>query len=162
MTLSRSRRMTLIAKLLSERRYSNQHELGEALGRSGVETTQATLSRDLRSLGVVKHADGDESWYALPGHPMESLDRHRQVLDLKVFVNEVRVAQNLALVITPPGHASAVGRAIDLEGFDGFVGSVAGDDTLLCVMDDPASAKRLKRDLDTLSGRSARPGSHAK
>lgn len=161
MTLSRSRRLTLIAKMLGERRLSNQQELGEALARSGVRATQATLSRDLRSLGVVKHADGDESWYALPGHAAEALDRHRQVLDLKVFVNEVRVAQNLALVLTPPGHASAVGRAIDLEGFDGLVGSVAGDDTLLCVMRDTASAKRLKRDLDAISGRDARTGSAA-
>jgi len=116
----------------------------------------------MRSLGVVKHADGDESWYALPGHAAEALDRHRQVLDLKVFVNEVRVAQNLALVMTPPGHASAVGRAIDLEQFDGFVGSVAGDDTLLCVMESTTAARRLKRELDTLSAHGTPAGTAAK
>lgn len=162
MTQSRTRRLTLIARLLGERRFASQQDLADALARQGHDATQATLSRDLRSLGVVKHADGDESWYALPGHAAEALDRHRQVLDLKVFVNEVRVAQNLALVLTPPGHASAVGRAIDLEGFDGLVGSVAGDDTLLCVMEDAAAARRLKRELDALSGSSPRSGAAAK
>lgn len=154
--------MTLIARLLGERRFASQQELADALARAGVEATQATLSRDMRSLGVVKHADGDESWYALPGHAAEALDRHRQVLDLKVFVNEVRVAQNLALVMTPPGHASAVGRAIDLEQFDGFVGSVAGDDTLLCVMESTTAARRLKRELDTLSAHGTPAGTAAK
>ncbi len=154
--------MTLIARLIGERRFASQQELADALARAGVEATQATLSRDMRSLGVVKHADGDESWYALPGHAAEALDRHRQVLDLKVFVNEVRVAQNLALVMTPPGHASAVGRAIDLEQYDGFVGSVAGDDTLLCVMESTTAARRLKRELDTLSAHGTPAGTAAK
>lgn len=151
--MSRTRRLTLISRLLEERRFSSQEELAGALARSGVEVTQATLSRDLRSLGVAKRAASGQAWYELPSPAVEALDHDRQMLDLKVFVNETRLAQNLAVVKTPPGHASAVARAIDLLAFDGFVGSVAGDDTVLCVLADTSTARRFKRHLDALAGR---------
>jgi transcriptional regulator of arginine metabolism len=149
--LSRTDRLTLIARLLSGRRFSNQEELAAALARAGVEATQATLSRDLRSLGVAKRSGPDGSnWYELPTPATEALDRGRQMLDLKIFVNEVRIAQNLAVVKTPPGHASAVARAIDLTGFQALVGTVAGDDTVLCIMEDAMAAKRFRRDLENV------------
>jgi transcriptional regulator of arginine metabolism len=152
--MSRTRRLTTIAQMLSGRRYSSQEELAEALGRGGIEVTQATLSRDLRSMGVAKRSGADgTSWYELPSPATEALDRGRQLLDLKVFVNEVRLAQNLAVVKTPPGHASAVARALDLTGFDALVGTVAGDDTVLCILEDNVSAKRFRKYLDALSGR---------
>lgn len=152
--MSRSHRVTLITQMLSGRRFSNQEELATALTRAGVEVTQATLSRDLRSLGVAKRAGGDgTSWYELPGPATETLDRERQLLDLKVFVNETRLAQNLAVVKTPPGHASAVARAIDLTGFEGLMGTVAGDDTVLCILEDLPRAKKFKKRLDDLAGK---------
>jgi transcriptional regulator of arginine metabolism len=148
----RSRRLTLIAQLISGRRFASQDELARALARTGVEVTQATLSRDLRSLGVAKRADTTGgSWYELPRPAGETLDRGRQRLDLSAFVNEVRVAQNLVVVRTPPGHANAVGRALDLAEFTGIVGTVAGDDTVLVVVEDGAAARRLKRELDELA-----------
>lgn len=152
--MSRSARLTTIAQLLSGRRFSSQEELAGALARVGMEVTQATLSRDLRSLGVAKRSGADgSSWYELPSPATEALDRGRQLLDLKIFVNETRVAQNLAIVKTPPGHASAVARAIDLTGFDALMGTVAGDDTVLCILEDRVSAKRFRKHLDQLSGR---------
>ena len=152
--MSRSRRLAVLARLLSEQRFSSQEELAQALSRGGIEATQATLSRDLRSLGVAKRSGADgASWYELPQPATEALDRGRQLLDLKVFVNETRVAQNLAVVKTPPGHASAVARALDLTGFDALMGTVAGDDTVLCILEDNVSAKRFRKYLDMLSGR---------
>jgi len=149
---SRSRRLTLVTQLLSGRRFSSQEELARALQRSGVSVTQATLSRDLRSLGVAKRADSSgKPLYELPGPALETLDRERQLLDLKTFVNQVKTAQNLVVVRTPPGHANGVARAIDLADFDGAVGSVAGDDTVLVIMQDTASARRLKRHLDSMA-----------
>ena len=152
--MSRTRRLTVIAQMLSGRRFSNQEELAGALARSGIEVTQATLSRDLRSLGVAKRSGANGSnWYELPTPATEALDRGRQMLDLKIFVNETRVAQNLAIVKTPPGHASAVARAIDLTGFAALMGTVAGDDTVLCILEDSSAAKRFRKHLDALSGR---------
>ena len=89
--------------------------------------------------------------YALPAPAAETLDRERQLLDLKSFVNEIRVAQNLMVVRTPPGHANGVGRAIDLADYEGVVGTIAGDDTILVVLDDGSAARRLKRHLDSLA-----------
>ena len=154
--MPRSRRLTLLAQLLSGRRFSSQEELARALARSGVSVTQATLSRDLRSLGVGKRPGADgRAVYELPAPAAEALDRQRQLLDLRAFVNEVRIAGNLAIVRTPPGHANGVARAIDLAEFEGIVGSVAGDDTVLVVLEDPAGARRFKRHLDTLATRAA-------
>jgi transcriptional regulator of arginine metabolism len=154
--MSRTTRLTTIAQMLSGRRFSSQEELASALARAGIAVTQATLSRDLRSLGVAKRSGADgSSWYELPMPATEALDRGRQLLDLKIFVNETRVAQNLAVVKTPPGHASAVARAIDLTGFDALMGTVAGDDTVLCILEDTVSARRFRKHLDVLSGRAA-------
>ena len=150
--MTRSRRLTFMAQLLSGRHFSSQEELARALARSGVSVTQATLSRVLRSLGVAKrpHANG-KPVYELPGPAIETLDRERRLLDLKTFVNQIKTAQNMVVVRTPPGHANGVARAIDLAEFEGAVGSVAGDDTVLVIMEDSAGARRLKRELDTLA-----------
>jgi transcriptional regulator of arginine metabolism len=148
----RTRRLTLLTQLLASRRFTSQEELARALARSRVEVTQATLSRDLRSLGVIRRpdAEGGTVW-ELPGPAVEQLDRGRQRLDLSQFVNEARVAQNLLVVRTPPGHANAVGRAIDLQGWEDVIGTVAGDDTVLVVTPDVAGAKRLRKKLEEFS-----------
>lgn len=152
--MNRARRLSLLAKLVGQHRYANQDDLVQALAKHGAEVTQATLSRDLRSLGVIRRPDEDgRQIYELPGPATETFDRERQRLDLKAFVNEVRVANNLVVVQTPPGHANGVARAIDLAGYSGFVGSVAGDDTIMVVMKTASIARTLKRELDRLSGR---------
>ena len=150
--MSRSRRLTTLSQLLAGRNFSSQDELARALGREGVEVTQATLSRDLRSLGVGKRPGPDGlPVYVLPAPAVEIFDRERQRLDLVAFVNDVTVASNLAVIKTPPGHANGVGRAIDLLAFPGMLGSVAGDDTLLVVLTTPLAARKLKRHLDGMA-----------
>src|SRR6267142_1557558 len=150
--MPRSRRLALIAQRLSGQRFSSQEDLARALARAGTSVTQATLSRDLRNLGVIKRPDAEgKPAYELPGPALEALDRQRQLLDLRAFVNEVRVAQNLVVVRTPPGHAHGVGRALDLAELEGIVGTVAGDDTVLVIMEDTPAARRAKRHLDSLA-----------
>ncbi len=161
--MPRSRRLTALSQLLAERRFGSQDELARALARAGHPVTQATLSRDLKSLGAGKRAGQDgRTVYDLPAPAVELFDRQRQRIDLVAFVNDVRVAQNLVVIKTPPGHANGVGRAIDLLEFPGTLGSVAGDDTLLVVMSAGAAARKLKRHLDGLGaaeGRAARSSS---
>jgi len=150
--MPRARRLQVLTELLGGRRFSSQEELARALARGGETVTQATLSRDLRILGVGKRPGPDgRAAYELPAAPGETLDRQRQLLDLKVFVNGVRVARNLMVVRTPPGHANGVARAVDMMDFAGVVGSVAGDDTVLVVMEDESSARRFKRHLEGLA-----------
>jgi len=156
--MNRSRRLALVARMLGGQRFASQEELVHALAGMGVEVTQATLSRDLRSLGVIKRhdADGGPS-YELPGPAIETLDRERRLLDLRAFVNDVKIAQNLVVVRTPPGHANGVGRALDLADFEGVIGTVAGDDTVLVIMQDIAHAKLLKQRLDAIGAAAATP-----
>ena len=151
----RHRRLATLSRLIEGQRFSSQEEVAVALARAGYPVTQGTLSRDLRSIGVGKRpGPSGRPVYALPSAAAETLDRERQLIDLKSFVNETRVAQNLMVVRTPPGHAHGVGRAIDLAQYEGVIGTVAGDDTILVVMEDGATARRLKRHLDSLaSGR---------
>ena len=150
--MSRHRRLTVLARLLGGHRLGSQEELAAALARAGFAVTQGTLSRDLRSLGVGKRPGPDgRPVYELAGPATETMDRERQSLDLSSFVNEVRVAQNLMVVRTPPGHAHGVGRAIDMANYDGVVGTVAGDDTILVIAKDGAHARRLKKQLDALA-----------
>ena len=152
--MPRSQRLSVLAQLLGEGQFSSQEELAQALARARMPVTQATLSRDLRSLGAGKRPDrSGRSVYQLPGAASETLDRERQLIDLRAFVNEVRVAQNLAVVRTPPGHANGVARAIDMLAFNDLVGSVAGDDTVLVVMSDRTAANRFKRHLEGLAER---------
>lgn len=150
--MSRPHRLTLLARLLSGKPFHSQEALARALAAEGHPVTQATLSRDLRSLGVGKRPDAEgRPAYVLPSPAAETLDRERQWLDLKTFVNEIRIAQNLVVVRTPPGHANGVGRALDMAEFEDVVGTVAGDDTVLIVMPDARGAQRLKRRLESIA-----------
>src|SRR6185503_13275164 len=91
--LSRHRRLATLTRLIDGHRFSSQEEVAVALARAGHEVTQATLSRDLRSLGVGKRPDASgRPVYELPSPAAETLDRERQLIDLKTFVNEIRVA----------------------------------------------------------------------
>jgi len=147
------KRRTLIAKLLAAKSFSSQEELARALSRIGIDTTQTTLSRDLRSLGVIKRpVGGGKTVYELPGHATETTDENRRLLDLRHFVNEIEVAQNLLVIRTPPGHAQGVARAVDLGAFPKVIGSIAGDDTVLVVAKTGVDAKRLKKNLDGIAG----------
>ena len=142
-----------IRRILRAHKVSTQQELADRLAVAGIEVTQATLSRDLRSLGVGKRPGPQgRPTYQLPGPAAETFDRERQRLDLRAFVNEVRIAQNLSIVRTPPGHANGVARAIDLENYAGVVGTVAGDDTVLVIAKTAADARALARELSRLIG----------
>lgn len=152
--MSRPRRLTALARLLGGKAFHSQEELIRALAEAGHPVTQATLSRDLRSLGVGKRPDaGGRPVYVLPAPAAETLDRERQWLDLRAFVNEIRIAQNLVVVRTPPGHANGVGRALDMAEFEDVVGTVAGDDTVLVVMPDAKAAQRFERRLESIASR---------
>jgi transcriptional regulator of arginine metabolism len=152
--MTRANRLTALARLLGGKPFHSQEALARALAAEGHEVTQATLSRDLRSLGVGKRPDAQgRTAYVLPSPAGETLDRERQWLDLKAFVNEIRVAQNLVVVRTPPGHANGVGRALDMAEFADVVGTVAGDDTVLIIMPDARAANRLKHRLESIAAK---------
>jgi transcriptional regulator of arginine metabolism len=122
----------------------NQQELVRVLSRRGFQVTQATLSRDINELRLVKTAEG----YILPNGdgPVEPLPAVSRVV--REFVREVRRAQNLLVIKTIPGSAQPVAVAIDAEGWEDVVGTVAGDDTILIITGNNKKARQLQSRLE--------------
>ena len=139
-------RQQLIVELAHDGPLPNQQELGRLLARRGFHVTQATLSRDLHDLRLVKTSEG----YMLPNgdataEPVPAVSRL-----VREFVREVRRAQNLLVVKTIPGSAQPVAVGIDAEAFDEVVGTVAGDDTLLIITGNNKRAQLLQGKLEAM------------
>jgi transcriptional regulator of arginine metabolism len=133
--MAKHQRQHRIAKLLAAQPVASQGQLVDLLAADGVAATQATVSRDLEDMGVVKvRLPGGESAYAVPELPMRQVapeDHLTRVLG--EWVVEVAASGNLAVLRTPPGSAHVVASALDRSGLDGMLGTVAGDDTVLVV-----------------------------
>jgi transcriptional regulator of arginine metabolism len=124
----------------------NQQELCKVLARRGFAVTQATLSRDINELRLVRTSEG----YALsngdaPTEPGPAVSRV-----VREFVREAKRAQNLLVIKTTSGSAQPVALAVDGEGWDEVVGTVAGDDTVLIITHDNKSAKKLQTRLEDM------------
>ena len=116
-----------------------QDEMVRRLSQQGLRVTQATLSRDIKELGLVKTADG----YAAPGAAAEAVATPSLSHLLREFVVDVREAQNLLVLKTPPGSAQPVARAIDAEKWPELVGTIAGDDTIVVISSNAKSCRQL-------------------
>jgi transcriptional regulator of arginine metabolism len=152
--LSKNQRQHRIAKILETHTVTSQAQLVELLAADGVVATQATVSRDLEDLGAVKvRVAGGEVAYAIPELPTEQHapeDHLRRVLG--DWVVEVNHSANLVVLRTPPGSAHVVGSALDRSNLGGLIGTVAGDDTLLCVAAEDLGGRRLAATLAELAG----------
>src|SRR5258708_5114492 len=139
-------RQQLIVELAHEGPLPRQQDLCKVLGRRGFPVTQATLSRDLNELRLVKTSDG----YILPtgASPNEPLPAVSRVV--REFVRTIRRAQNLLVIKTIPGSAQPVAVAVDAEGWDEVVGTVAGDDTLLVITGNNKKASQLQSRLEAM------------
>jgi len=147
-------RQQLIGTLIGRQRLATQGELAAALRKNGCKVTQATVSRDIRELGVQKGTGNDgKARFILPT-PRERRDPEEVLARvLRDSTASIRQAQNLVVVQSEPGTAPAVGRAIDELGREEVVGTVAGDDTVMMAITDNASAKRIVKYLSDLAQR---------
>jgi transcriptional regulator of arginine metabolism len=120
-----------ILKLLTGEAVANQDDLRRQLIHLGVRVTQATLSRDLRELRLVKTVDGYKPLAAAKADessPVSALARA-----LKEFLLDIRPAQNMLVLKTPPGGAQPLAAAVDSERWREVAGTLAGDDTVLII-----------------------------
>ena len=135
-------RQQRISRLIGEHEITSQPQLIEFLADLGIEATQATVSRDLDEIGAVKvRVPSGSTVYAIPEYEPDRrapADHLRRVLG--EWVAEVAVSGNLVVLRTPPGCAHVVASALDRSRVDGLLGTVAGDDTLLCVSATPDGA----------------------
>lgn len=151
---SKTQRQHHIGQLLAKHQVTSQPLLVDLLADEGIVATQATVSRDLEELGAVKvRVPGGDTVYAIPEFEPDRLAPHdhlRRVLG--EWVAEVSHSLNLVVLRTPPGCAHVVASALDRSGLDGVLGTVAGDDTLLCIADEATGGKGLARALRDLAG----------
>ena len=131
----KAKRQRKIRELIDELIMETQEQLVEELKSQGFEVTQATVSRDIKELGLVKVPAGINTFkYALPhrlsvGNAFERLQRM-----FEDTVNAVDFSENLILIRTMPGTAQAVASLLDNVGWKEIIGTVAGDDTILLII----------------------------
>jgi transcriptional regulator of arginine metabolism len=139
--MSKLARHQTILELLDEGPVFNQEELQKLLQKRGFEAGQATLSRDIRELGLVKSANG----YSVPGRELAVLESDLPSVSrlVREFVTSVQAAENLLVTKTSTGSAQPVAAALDEENWPEAIGTIAGDDTILIVCQDRRAAGRL-------------------
>jgi len=123
-------RQRAILELVRDRPVQTQQELARALTERGFTATQATVSRDIQELGLVRTGSGYQ-----PGSPVSA------VSELVISMTQVEF---VVVIRTPPGTANLVARAIDESAMPGVAGTLAGDDTILAVLSDRQAAERLR------------------
>jgi len=152
--LTKNQRQHRITRLLETQVVTSQTQLVALLADQGVEATQTTVSRDLEDLGAVKvRLPGGEAAYALPELPVHQIapeDHLRRVLG--EWVVELAHSGNLVVLRTPPGSAHVVGSALDRSGMEAVIGTVAGDDTVLVVVDDAVGGDVMAERLRDVAG----------
>jgi len=124
----KDRRQQAILELVSRGGAHTQHDIANALSRRGVRVTQATISRDIHELGLVRSGAGYRSTAAL----------------VRELVLSIEVVPPVAVIRTPPGTANLVARRIDEAALRGVAGTVAGDDTIIAVLRQPNAERSLK------------------
>ena len=150
----KSQRQHKLVQYLTRHAVGSQTQLVELLAEDGIEATQATVSRDLEDLGAVKvRVPGGETVYAIPEYEPERLAPHDQLRRVMgEWVAEVKQSANLVVLRTPPGCAHVVASALDRSGLAGLLGTVAGDDTLLCIAEERIGGPTLADSLRELAG----------
>jgi transcriptional regulator of arginine metabolism len=128
MTATKAGRHSAILELVNGGKVHTQQDIAVALARRGVHATQATISRDIQELGLVRSGAGYRSSAAL----------------VSELVLSVELVEPVAVIKTPPGTANLVARRIDEAGLPGVAGTVAGDDTIIAVLRKRGAARALK------------------
>ncbi len=151
--LTKRQRHQLIRRLVKEGQVCTQLELVHALGALGCEVTQATISRDVRGLGLERRRDErGRLRYVLPESEEKRDPEAACARMLEEFATDVAAAQNLVVLKSEVGTAPGIGRVIDELEDERILGCVAGDDTVLIVAREAADATALAEYLIKLGG----------
>lgn len=149
--MAKPQRHAAIRELVASHRVTSQEHLRELLAERDFEVAQATLSRDIRELGLVKVADSEgRPYYTLPPETWQKSPPLQRLLPT-LFVGAEGVG-NLLLVKTLAGGAHPVAEAIDWEEWPEVLGTVAGDDTILVILRKARDLKVVQQKLEELAG----------
>jgi transcriptional regulator of arginine metabolism len=150
------RRLAAIRDIVANAAIRNQEQLRVRLAARGFVVTQATLSRDIKEIGLVKRAadgayqPGDAE--PAPSPPAAVLALSRALAE---FLAHAEPVQQLVVLRTGPGQAQVLGLALDRARLPGVVGTIAGDDTILVIARDARRARALVRQLHDLANHEA-------
>ena len=148
----KSRRQAVIREIVEREPIRNQEQLRRRVKAEGFDVTQATLSRDIREMGLVK--GGADGAYQGPVQAVTNPFTSTSLLQRAVgeYLTRVNRVQQLVLLRTGPGQAQPLAAALDGARLPEVVGTVAGDDTILVIAPDTRRAKALVSRLEGLSG----------
>jgi len=135
-------------KLLAGHVVASQDDLRRQLGHLGMRVTQATLSRDLRELRLVKTTEGYRPLSAAAAE--EAAPQNTLARALKEFLLDIRPAQNMLVLKTPPGGAQPLAAAVDAEHWKEIAGTLAGDDTVLLITPSRAARAAIQKRVEEL------------
>lgn len=144
-------RQNAILEIISEKDIETQNQLMQELAARGVKSTQATLSRDIKDMRLVKELGPSGNYRYVVAAKAETTDLDMRLKKiLRESLVSYDVAQNLLVIRTLPGLASAACSAFDSMEIENLVGTLAGDDTAFLAMRDKESAVKLYHEIETI------------
>ncbi|HZK85431.1 MAG TPA: arginine repressor [Desulfosporosinus sp.] len=149
----KARRQMKVQEIITKEIIRTQEDLADKLHQSGFDVTQATVSRDIKEMGLIKiPSANDEYRYAVPNevHPINRQDRLKRVLrETVVSINDT---ESLVVIRTIPGNAHALAAVLDNSNWEEVIGTVAGDDTILLVIKPKEAVSAVLERITTLLG----------
>ena len=148
---NKNSRQKMIQKIIEKEEISTQFELAERLKKQGFNVTQATVSRDIKEIGLIKiPIEGNLSKYSMPvnmsvGNIAERM--RRMFMDNAVSVNS---AENIIIIKTLPGTAQGLAACLDQSSWPEIIGTIAGDDTILLIIKEKNLVEGLMQKFDSL------------
>lgn len=146
MSATKTFRHGQILRLVSSERIANQEDLRRRLAQKRMRVTQATLSRDLHELKLIKTSEG----YRAPAVAIEDVSNVPPLTRaLREFLLDIRPAENLLVLKTPPSGAQPLAAAVDGAKFPEIAGTIAGDDTVLIITSNRKTRESLQKELES-------------
>ena len=144
-------RQNVIMEIITKQDIETQNQLLEALAARGVKSTQATLSRDIRDMRLIKELGPNGNYRYVMAANQDSADLDARLKKIfKECVLSYDLAQNILVIKTLPGLAQAAGSTLDGMDIPGLVGTIAGDDTAFLALKDPDAAVKLYHEIEQL------------
>lgn len=132
---TKEERQNKIREIITSEKIDSQDALLTRLKESGIDITQATLSRDLKSLGASRISDGwSNYYYSFPSNNKEGITRDEYIKAVHFGVRSIEFSGNFGVIKTRIGHANSVAAALDYFNIPEILGTIAGDDTIFIVL----------------------------
>lgn len=146
----KAKRQSKILELINSKDIETQEELVEELEKSGLNVTQATVSRDIKELKLIKTSSNDGKFKYKSISPYENFLSQKLVNILSSTIINMEVVNNIIIIKTISGSAAAAAEAIDSLKLDSIIGTLAGNNTIFIITKDVAETQKIIKNLSQL------------